>query len=121
MLLNILDLAFSDFDSQKSSEERVAELEKFHKKEMASKDQELNERLQAQEKAFQEKMKAALVSIPKMCRKTFLLSVRWASSLNLTSLHSESPSVLKDINVLQKPKSSETSATRKESSCDYPD
>lgn len=52
------------FDSQKSSEDRVAELEKLHKKEMATKDQELNERLQAQEREFQEKMKAALVSIP---------------------------------------------------------
>lgn len=72
MLFNILKLVFSDFDTQKSSEERVAELEKYHKKEMATKDQELNERLQAQEKAFQEKMKAALVCIPKMCRKTFL-------------------------------------------------
>lgn len=58
---------FSDFDSQKSSEERVAELEKIHKKELATKDQELNEKLQAQEKVFQEKMKAALVSKPKMC------------------------------------------------------
>jgi len=67
-----LKLFFSDFDSQKSSEERVAELEKLHKKEMATKDEELKERLQAQEKAFQEKMKAALVSMPKMCRKTFL-------------------------------------------------
>ncbi|XP_074757070.1 golgin subfamily A member 4-like isoform X2 [Athene noctua] len=45
---------------KKSSEERVAELEKCHKKEMAAKDRELNERLQAQEKAFQGKMKAAL-------------------------------------------------------------
>ncbi|XP_074757078.1 golgin subfamily A member 4-like isoform X2 [Athene noctua] len=47
-------------EAMKSSEERVAELEKCHKKEMAAKDRELNERLQAQEKAFQGKMKAAL-------------------------------------------------------------
>lgn len=46
----------------------MAELEKFHKKEMATKDLELKEKLQAQEKEFQEKLRAALVSIPKMCR-----------------------------------------------------
>lgn len=67
-----MQLVFSDFDSQKSSEERVAELEKIHKKELDTKDQELNERLQAQEKVFQEKMKAALVSKPKMHKKPFL-------------------------------------------------
>lgn len=73
MLFNVLKLVFCvTFDLQKSSEDRVAELEKLHKEEMATKDQELNERLQAQEREFQEKMKAALVSIPKMCRKTFL-------------------------------------------------
>lgn len=71
MLVNILKLVFSDFDSQKSSEERVAELEKIHKKELATKDQELNERLQAQEKVFQEKMKAALVSKPNTHKKPF--------------------------------------------------
>lgn len=72
LLVDILKRDFSNFDSQKSSEERVAELEKIHKKELATKDQELNERLQAQEKIFQEKMKAALVSKPKMHRKAFL-------------------------------------------------
>lgn len=71
MLVNILKLVLSDFDSQKSSEEQVAELEKIHKKELAAKDQELNERLQAQEKVLQEKMKAALVSKPKMHRRHF--------------------------------------------------
>ncbi|XP_010146185.1 PREDICTED: golgin subfamily A member 4-like, partial [Eurypyga helias] len=55
---------------KKSSEDRVAELEKFHKKEMATKDQELNERLQAQEKAFEEKMKAALEKNRSECLKT---------------------------------------------------
>lgn len=72
MLVTVWKLFFSDFDSQKSSEERVAELEKIHNKELAAKDQELNERLQAQEKVFQEKMKAALVSKPKMHKKRFL-------------------------------------------------
>ncbi|XP_074699786.1 golgin subfamily A member 4 isoform X4 [Strix aluco] len=55
---------------KKSSEKRVAELEKYHKKEMATKDQELNKRLQAQEKAFQGKMKLALERNQSECLKT---------------------------------------------------
>lgn len=55
---------------KKSSEDRVAELEKLHKEEMATKDLELNERLQAQEREFQEKMKAALEKNQSECLKT---------------------------------------------------
>lgn len=47
---------------QKSSEQRVAELEKLHKNELAKKEQILNNKLRAQEQAFQEQLKAALVS-----------------------------------------------------------
>lgn len=44
---------------------------------MATKDQELNERLRVQEKEFHEKMKTALVRIAKMSRKDISLSLRW--------------------------------------------
>ncbi|XP_043364735.1 LOW QUALITY PROTEIN: golgin subfamily A member 4 [Dermochelys coriacea] len=55
---------------KKSSEERVAELEKLHKRDLATKEQELNERLQAQEKEFQEKMRAALEKSQSECLQT---------------------------------------------------
>ncbi|KAH1177338.1 hypothetical protein KIL84_011040 [Mauremys mutica] len=55
---------------KKSSEERVAELVKLHKRELATKEQELNERLQVQEKEFQEKMRAALEKSQSECLQT---------------------------------------------------
>ncbi|XP_075403171.1 golgin subfamily A member 4 isoform X2 [Tenrec ecaudatus] len=45
---------------KKSSEEQITKLQKLHEKELASKEQELTNRFQAQERAFQEQMKAAL-------------------------------------------------------------
>ncbi|XP_053116106.1 golgin subfamily A member 4 isoform X2 [Hemicordylus capensis] len=45
---------------KKSSEEQVTELEKLHKSELASKEQMSNDRLRAQDQAFQEQMKMAL-------------------------------------------------------------
>nr|XP_005302762.1 golgin subfamily A member 4 isoform X1 [Chrysemys picta bellii] len=55
---------------KKSSEEHVAELVKLHKRELATKEQELIERLQAQEKEFQEKMRAALEKSQSECLQT---------------------------------------------------
>ncbi|XP_039378697.1 golgin subfamily A member 4 isoform X3 [Mauremys reevesii] len=55
---------------KRSSEEHVAELVKFHKRELATKEQELNERLQVQEKEFQEKMRAALEKSQSECLQT---------------------------------------------------
>ncbi|XP_069469309.1 golgin subfamily A member 4 isoform X2 [Ambystoma mexicanum] len=46
---------------KKSSEERIAKLEELHAKELASKERELMDKLQSQEKEFAKQMKAALV------------------------------------------------------------
>lgn len=48
-------------DFQKSSEQ-VAKLQKLHKEELASKEQELAKKLQIREREFREQMKVALVS-----------------------------------------------------------
>ncbi|NXD28907.1 GOGA4 protein, partial [Spelaeornis formosus] len=64
---------------KKTSEVQVAELGKIHKKELATKDQELNERLQAQEKVFQEKMKAALEKNQSECLKALQEQVQQES------------------------------------------
>ncbi|XP_063160144.1 golgin subfamily A member 4 isoform X1 [Candoia aspera] len=67
---------------KKSSEDRFIELEKLHKKELASKDKTLNDRLQIQEQKFQEKLKTAL----EKCQSDHLQAVKEKEQQGLLAL-----------------------------------